>query len=159
MERAAIDEIPTQGQGGNTSRRVLSQPLDTTDFAINHYRLDPGDRFSGGLHAHLDQEETFYVISGTVTFETREEPLGETETVEVGPDEAVRFAPGEYQTGANEGDEPVEALGVGAPKGSSEVRVPGPCGDCGAESLKLDFGPGQNSMRCLDCGTETDVNV
>lgn len=159
MERASIDQIPPQGEGGTTSHRVLSDPLDTTDFAINHYHLEPGERFSGGLHAHLDQEEVFYVISGTATFETREEPLGETRTVELGPDEAVRFAPGEYQTGANEGVEPVEALAFGAPTGSSEVRVPGPCGDCGAESLELDFGAGQHRIRCLDCGTETDLNV
>lgn len=159
MERAAIDQIPTQGPGGNTSRRVLSDPLDTADVAITHYYLDPGERLSGGLHAHLDQEEAFYVISGTLTFDSREEPLEETKTVEVGPDEAVRFAPGEYQTGYNDGDESVEVLGFGAPKGSGEVRVPGPCGDCGAETLKLDFGTGQNSMVCLDCGAETDVNV
>jgi hypothetical protein len=93
------------------------------------------------------------------TFESREKPLGETETVGVGPDEAVRFEPGEYQTGANDGPDTVEALEFGAPKGSGEVRVPGPCGDWGAKSLKLDFGPGQNSMRCLDCGAETELNV
>lgn len=159
MDHAAIDEVATQGSGGNTSRRVLSKALGTTDVAINHYRLAPGERFSGGLHAHLDQEETFYVVAGTATFDVRGEPLGETRTVEVGPGEAVRFAPGEYQTGYNAGEEPVEALGFGAPKGSKEVRVPGPCGDCGAVALKLDFGTGQNSMICLACGGETDVNV
>ncbi|MFB6220072.1 MAG: cupin domain-containing protein [Halolamina sp.] len=159
MEHVSVDDVETQGDGGNPSRRVLSTALATTDFAINHYRLDPGDRFSGGLHTHLDQEEAFYVIAGTATFQTRSEPLGETETIEVGPGEAVRFAPGEYQTGANEGDRPVEALAFGAPRASSEVRVPGPCGDCGAEVLKLDFGRGQNSMVCLNCGTETEVNV
>lgn len=77
----------------------------------------------------------------------------------MGPGEVVRFAPGEYQTGANEGGKPVEAAALGASKGSEGVRVPGPCGDCGAASLQLDFGPGQNSMRCLDYGTETDVTV
>lgn len=159
MERVAIDDIAMQGPGGNTSRRVLSDPLGATDVVITHYRLDPDERFSGGLHAHLDQEEAFYVVSGTVTFDTRDEPLGDTRTVEVGPNEAIRFAPGEYQTGYNDADEPAEVLGFGAPKGSEEVRVPGPCGDCGATSLKLDFGTGQNSMVCLDCGAETDVNV
>ncbi len=159
MEHVSVDDIDAQGRGGNPNRRVLSTSLETTDFAINHYHLDPGDRFSGGLHTHVDQEEVFYVISGTATFETRPDPLGESRTVDVGPREAVRFVPGEYQTGANESDEPVEALAFGAPKGSSEVRVPGPCGDCGAEALKLDFGKGQNSMVCLDCGAETDVNV
>jgi uncharacterized cupin superfamily protein len=159
MQHVSVDEIEPQGEGGNPGRRVLSTPLGTTDFAINHYKLAPGDRFSGGLHTHLDQEEAFYVISGTATFRTREQPLGDTRTIEVGAGEAVRFAPGEYQTGANESERRVEALGFGAPRESSEVRVPGPCGDCGAEVLKLDFGSGQNSMVCLQCGTETEVNV
>lgn len=57
MERTAIDEIATQGPDGNTSRRVLSELLGTTDIAINHSPLELGERFSSGLHAHLNQEE------------------------------------------------------------------------------------------------------
>lgn len=151
MEHASVDDLDAQGPAGSLG---LSEPLGTTDFAINHYSLDPSEEFSGGLHTHLDQEEAFYVISGTATFEYANEPLGETETVEVGPDEAIRFAPGEYQTGQNEGDEPVEALAFGAPEGSKDVRVPGPCPDCGEEALQLTFEDGEMGTVCPECGAE-----
>lgn len=149
MNHASVDGLDSQGPDG---RLGLSGPLGTTDLAINHYSLDPGEEFSGGLHTHLDQEEAFYVISGTATFEYADEPLGETETVAVGPDETVRFAPGEYQTGSNEGDEPVAALAFGAPKGSENVRVPGPCPNCENESLRLTFEAGEMGTVCPECG-------
>lgn len=151
MEQVSVDEVESHGPAGSLG---LSDPLGTSDLAINHYSLEPGEEFSGGLHTHLDQEEAFYVISGTATFEYADEPLGETETVDVGPDEAVRFAPGEYQTGTNEGDEAVEALALGAPKGSEDVRVPGPCPECGNESLQLTFEGGEMGTVCPECGTE-----
>lgn len=151
MKHASVNDSDTDGPAGSLG---LSEPLGTTDFAINHYSLDPGEGFSGGLHTHLDQEEAFYVISGTATFEYADEPLGETETVEVGPDEAVRFAPGEYQTGSNDGDEPVEALAFGAPNGSTDVRVPGPCPECENESLQLTFEGGEMGTVCPECGSE-----
>lgn len=151
MEHVSVDDVDSQGPAGSLG---LSAPLGTTDFAINHYSLDPGEEFSSGLHTHLDQEETFYVISGTATFEHADEALGDTETAEVGPDEAVRFAPGEYQTGSNEGDESVEALAFGAPEGTEDVRVPGPCPACGNESLRLTFEGGKMGTVCPDCGAE-----
>ena len=151
MEHASVNDSDTDGPAGSLG---LSEPLGTTDFAINHYSLDPGEGFSGGLHTHLDQEEAFYVISGTATFEYADEPLGETDTVEVGPDEAVRFAPGEYQTGSNEGDEPVKALAFGAPNESTDVRVPGPCPECENESLQLTFEDGEMGTVCPECGSE-----
>ncbi|WP_373189229.1 cupin domain-containing protein [Halolamina sp.] len=149
MEHASVDNVDMDRPAGSLG---LSESLGLTDFAINHYSLAPGEEFSGGLHTHLDQEEAFYIISGTATFEFTDEPLGETETVEVGPDEAVRFAPGEYQTGQNEGDEPVEALAFGAPEGSEDVRVPGPCEDCGEEALQLRFEDDELVAFCPECG-------
>jgi len=155
MEHVSVDDEATV----ESPRRLdLSEPLGATDFAINHYDLDPGEGFSGVFHTHLDQEEAFYVISGTATFEYAEEPLAEPETVEVGPDEAIRFAPGEYQSGTNEGDEPVEALAFGAPLNSEKpVRVRGPCPDCGEEALTLLFGEGEVGTVCPGCGAESDV--
>jgi uncharacterized cupin superfamily protein len=90
VNHVAVDERDQQGSGGNTSRRVLTEPLGLTDVAVNQYELAPGDRFSGGLHAHVDQEEVFYVTSGTATFDYRRTADAPTETVAVGPGEAVR---------------------------------------------------------------------
>ncbi|MFH5800177.1 hypothetical protein [Haladaptatus sp. CMAA 1911] len=37
-------------------QRKLSDPLGTTDIAINYYRLAPDEGLPGGLHTHMDQE-------------------------------------------------------------------------------------------------------
>ncbi|WP_435065655.1 cupin domain-containing protein [Halobaculum sp. EA56] len=126
----------------------LGDALVTEHVAINRYRLPPGDGFPGGLHAHADQEEVFVVIEGEATFETLD---GEV-TVAAGG--AVRFAPGEYQTGENRGDEELVALALGAPRESDDVRVPATCPDCGAVGLRLDADGSGTVFRCPDCGVE-----
>jgi uncharacterized cupin superfamily protein len=153
MEKVTTEEVETGDRPGTTVRG-LSEELGTTDLAINHYRLDPGEAFSGGMHTHMDQEEVFYVVAGEATFET---PDGE---VSVGEGEAVRFAPGDYQRGRNEGDEPVEALALGAPKGSTDVRVPQPCPECG-ESDSLRAVPAEEgfAFECPECGADVDLGA
>ena len=126
----------------------LSDALETTDVAIERYRLSPGEGLPGGLHTHLDQEEVFVVLAGTVRFETLAEPV----VVEAG--EAVRFAPGEYQTGANEGDAPATVLAVGAPKESEAVRVPLSCPNCDYRGLAPEWQDGEVLLACGDCGAE-----
>jgi uncharacterized cupin superfamily protein len=159
MEKTSIDDVDAQGPGGaDLDRRALTGPLGTTDLAINYYRLDPGEGFSGGLHAHLDQEEVFYVIEGTATFETMADAGDEPTEVTVDADEAVRFAPGEYQSGRNAGDEPVVALALGAPRDSEDVRVPQECRDCGHESMRAVPGDGGFTLVCPECGTEVTPN-
>ncbi|QZX98945.1 cupin domain-containing protein [Halobaculum rubrum] len=151
MEHIEIDEVETGGFGNDVEMRRLTDALGTEDMAINHYRLEPGEGFSGGLHTHLDQEEVFVILSGAATFET------EDGTVEVGEGEAVRFAPGEYQTGSNEGDEAVDALALGAPADSTEVRVPVECRECGHEALAAVPDDDGMGFVCPECGTEADL--
>jgi mannose-6-phosphate isomerase-like protein (cupin superfamily) len=93
-ERVAADDVEETTFAGVSVTR-LPEPLGTDEVAINRYELAPGESFSAGMPTHLDQEELFYVVRGTATFETKSEPTAESETVEVGPDEATRFAPGE----------------------------------------------------------------
>jgi uncharacterized cupin superfamily protein len=151
MDHIDIDEVETGGFGRDVEMRPLTDALGAEDMAINHYRLDPGEGFSGGMHTHLDQEELFVILSGTATFETED---GE---VEVGEGEAIRFAPGEYQTGSNEGEEPVEALALGAPGESTEVRVPVECRECGHDALAAVPGDDGMAFVCPECGTEADL--
>jgi uncharacterized cupin superfamily protein len=129
-------------------RQSLSDALGTTDVAINRYRLAPGEGLPSGLHTHLDQEEAFVVIEGTLTFETLAEPV----VVDAG--EAVRFAPGEYQTGANDGDSPAVVLAIGAPRESEAVRVPLSCPDCDHRGLSPEWHDGEVLLACPDCGSE-----
>jgi uncharacterized cupin superfamily protein len=132
--------------------RPLTDALGTTDVALNYYELDPGDSTAYGFHAHADQEEVFYVQSGTVTFET------EGEEVQVGPGEAVRFAPGEYQRSHNRGDERASLLVVGAPKEAGETEVLRDCEACGERTPQdLEMADDKSAIlaRCESCGAVT----
>jgi len=148
MERIAIDDVKPRVFGDGNDRRGLSEPLGTTDVAINHYRLAPGEGFPGGLHTHVDQEEVFVVLEGEATFETFEGKI----TVAAG--ELIRFGPGEFQSGNNESDEHIVALALGAPRDSEDVRIPVACPGCGHENLRLDFTGSKMTFACPDCGAE-----
>jgi uncharacterized cupin superfamily protein len=149
MEKITINELATDnnpGGGEDTARRV-GNALGTEDVGLAYYELDAGQNLSGGVHTHMDQEEIFYVLEGTMTFQTLEG------AVEVDGGEVVRFGPGDFQQGKNDSDGPVRLLGIGAPKPSTDVRVPQPCGACG-ESDTLRFVPGDDGMQlqCPECG-------
>jgi uncharacterized cupin superfamily protein len=149
VEHVTIDDVDSQPTG-EAERRGLADPLGAENVAVNHYRLDPGERFSGGLHAHFDQEELFLVVEGEATFETLD---GE---VTVGAGEAVRFGPGEYQSGYNDGDRPVVAFALGAPRDSDDVRIPRECPACGHENVRVvpaEDGEGFDQV-CPECGAE-----
>ena len=124
MERVRLDDVD-DWLGPAAVKRSLSRALGTTDVACNYYELAPGDAFAFGYHRHDDQEEVFVVLEGTATFETEGGP------VEVAEGEAVRFAPGEYQRGVNEGDERVRALALGAPKDAETTEILRACPTCG----------------------------
>jgi len=128
------------------SRVAVGDALGVEGFALNRYRLPPGAGLPGGLHTHLDQEELFVVLQGRLTFET----LSGAVTVASG--EAVRFAPGEYQSGANEGDTVAVVLAAGAPKESEAVRVPLDCPDCGERGLTPELHDGEVMLACPACG-------
>jgi uncharacterized cupin superfamily protein len=150
MEKVSIDEVEPAAMGSDIDRRGLSGPLGTEEFAINQYRLAPGERFSGGMHAHMDQEEVFVVVEGEAIFET---PDGE---VPVGAGEAVRFAPGEFQSGYNDGDGELLAFAMGGPRDSEDVRVLQECPDCGNDNMRALPNEDRDgfTLACPECGTE-----
>lgn len=131
MEKVSIDAVENAVQPA-TVMRHLTEPLETTDFAINYYELEPGDSFSFAYHRHEVQEEVFYVQSGTATFET------EGGEVDVDAGEIVRFPPGEFQRGWNRGDDRVIALAIGAP---------------------LEYGEQVKLRDCPHCGEPTDHEI
>jgi uncharacterized cupin superfamily protein len=139
----AIDHLSTA-----SVKRPLGDALGIEGFAMNYYELEPGESFSTYLHTHLDQEEVFYVLRGTATFETDD---GE---FDLSAGEAVRFEPGEYQHGFNESDERVAGLALGAPKESEDGRIE--CPECGArEPPEVEREGGEAIVfGCPDCGAE-----
>lgn len=158
MERASVadacDEAGTSG-----ARADLGDALGATDVAVVRYRLAPGEGLPSGLHAHYDQEELFVVLAGEVAFEhlppveswAGEGPEGREVTVVAS--EAVRFAPGEFQTGRNPEStvEDAVVLALGAPRDTEDVRIPAACPDCGAPTLRLGSGHEQFTFDCADC--------
>lgn len=136
MEHLAIDEVEHVDHPAlvNTVRKPISEALGTTDFAMVYHELAPGDAFSGALHTHHDQEEVFYIVDGTATFEVGTD----RDRIDVGEGELVRFAPGEFQRGFNDTDERVVGFVFGAPGAEhawDELEVLVPCRDCGEETI------------------------
>ncbi|MFD1645889.1 cupin domain-containing protein [Haloarchaeobius litoreus] len=155
MERVDIDDVePAFMDGSDLDRRGLSKHLGTEDLAINYYAIEPGEALSGGMHAHFDQEEVFYVVEGEVTFQTPEEEFV------VGEHEVVRFAPGDFQTSVNDGDEVAVVIALGAPKPSEDIRVPMECRECGeSETLQFLMTEDGQYLRCPECDNQFEAPV
>ncbi|MDZ7745234.1 MAG: cupin domain-containing protein [Halobacteriales archaeon] len=153
MEKISADGVESGGMGP-ADRRGLTDALGASDLAINHYSVEPGEGFSGGLHTHIDQEELFYVTEGEVTFTVGYEG---DESVVVEADEAIRFAPGEYQTSENTGDGEATAIALGAPRDSEDVRLPQPCPEGDSDNMQMQFGDDGMVLVCPECGTELDA--
>jgi mannose-6-phosphate isomerase-like protein (cupin superfamily) len=151
MEKVAIDDLD-DWMGPADVKRPVSKALDATDLAMNYFELAPSESFAFGYHRHGGQEEVFYVLAGEATFETED---GE---VIVGADEAVRFAPNEWQQGFNRGEERVRALALGAPQESGETDVLCECEACGERTpQEISMAESRDALvtTCLDCGAET----
>ncbi|OLZ39492.1 hypothetical protein A6E15_00175 [Natrinema saccharevitans] len=173
MEKRSVDEIENvpHFMGINSRRKPLSRAIEEMGFAMVHFELEPGESFSGGHHTHHDQEELFYVIDGTATFEVKSGPGAEPETHEVGPGEVIHFERGgSYQTGGNEGDERVVAvaLGVGEPRhGWADTKVLFDCENCGRETVhdieavrpedERMPEPDETVISCQDCATVAEL--
>jgi mannose-6-phosphate isomerase-like protein (cupin superfamily) len=143
MRKVAIGDVGNERSppGVHSVRRPVSDAIGTDHFAMNYFELEPGESFSGGLHAHHDQEEVFYVQSGEATFDVADESgSSATESVSVGAGEVVRVPPGQFREGYNEAasDEPVVGFAFGAP------------------SSKHDRDEIESVLHRHDCGEETD---
>ena len=151
METVDIDDIDSW-MGPASVKRPVGKALGAKELALNYYELAPGESFAFGYHAHEKQEEVFYVLDGTVTFETDD---GEV-VVEDG--EAIHFEAGEFQRGVNESDERVRALAVGAPAETGELTLLRACESCdGRTEQEIEPTADRDALitRCVDCGTET----
>lgn len=142
-------EGSTGGEPSTTiATRRLSDQLDVTNVAVVSYRVPPGEGTPSGLHAHADQEELFVVLAGTATFETLDG------SVRVGEGELVRFAPGEFHTCLNTGDELLSLLAIGAPKETTDIRIPVACDSCAGKHLRLETSGETLTFCCPDCSSE-----
>ncbi|RKD95796.1 cupin domain-containing protein [Halopiger aswanensis] len=166
METVSIDDLEPEPDDEelHTDRRDIAAPLNADHVAIVRYVLEPGERFSGSVHAHADQEEVFVVLEGEATFEiggvaSESDSEPETREVAVGENEAIRFAPGEFQSGRNAADEQLVALALGAPRESEDVRISQipvlddrsvDCPDCGRDNMRISRREDVD-FECPDC--------
>lgn len=151
MKRVDLSE-QTNRMGPAAVSHPLTDALGLADVAVNYYELAPGDSFAYGYHTHADQEEVFYIQTGTVTFRTTD---GD---VVVGSGELIRFGPGEYQRGVNHGDERVVALAIGAPQDAGATEILRDCPECEGETpQELELTDEQDSVlaRCAECESVT----
>lgn len=151
MQKVTVDDLDNW-MGPASEKRPLGRALGAEHLAMNYYELEPGESFAFGYHAHGDQEEVFYLLEGAAVFETDDGDVA----VEAG--EAVRFAPGEFQRGRNEGDDRVRALAIGAPADAGELTLLRECDACGERTgQEIEATEDRSALvtRCVDCGAET----
>jgi quercetin dioxygenase-like cupin family protein len=159
MERVTIEDIEAEPHpmGVNRERRPITDAVGAEHMTAVHYKLDPGEQFSGGLHTHHDQEEMFYVMAGTATFEYGTD--GEKTEVEAG--EVIRFDPGEFQCGRNESDEQVVGLALAAPGSQhnwEDLESLAPCPECDEVTPHGVHEPDGNFViYCNECGNEMRI--
>ena len=149
MKKIRVEDIESSVSAANVFR-PLSESLGTKHVSINYFELGRGDSFGFCYHRHHDQEEVFYVLAGTATFDT------ESGEVTVSEGEAIRFTPGEFQRGTNHEDERVVALAIGAPRGSEEIDLLRECPDCGGRTPHVvEWEDDAMVPRCQECGAAT----
>jgi mannose-6-phosphate isomerase-like protein (cupin superfamily) len=83
----------------------LRRVLGVSTMGINQIRLAPGQR--GRIHRHLQQEEVYLVISGTLTLWI------DGDRHELGPGAIARVAPEVRRQLANPHEEPVVLIALG----------------------------------------------
>jgi transcription elongation factor Elf1 len=71
--------------------------------------------------------------------------------VKVGDGEVIRFHPGEFQSGENKSHRQLVALALGAPRETSDVRIPAGCPECGHDDLRLKTGEAGVFFVCPSC--------
>jgi quercetin dioxygenase-like cupin family protein len=104
-------------EGRPCDLRRLTSATDLSNLAVSRYRAEPGEQIPLKYHYHDEQEEAFYVLTGTLAVET---PEG-TYRVESGSlFTATAQSPHRAHNPAD-ADEAVELLAVGAPTVGDEV--------------------------------------
>jgi uncharacterized cupin superfamily protein len=151
MQRVDIDELDSR-KGPASVRRPVSRGLGAENVAVNYFELDPTETFGYGYHRHPEQEEVFYIIDGTATFETED---GEVRVESGG---AIKFEPGEWQLGRNDGSERLRALAMGAPAETNQTELQRHCEACGErQPTWVERASDEDAVLtiCETCGAET----
>ena len=98
--------------------RRLTESAGLEAMAVNRYVAEPGEQIPLAYHYHDEQEEAFYVLSGTLHVET---PDG---THVLGADDLFAVDPGSPHRAFNpdDADGPVAVLALGAPRTDGDAH-------------------------------------
>jgi mannose-6-phosphate isomerase-like protein (cupin superfamily) len=105
-----VDDLPSTPDRPY-DRRAIGDAADLDRLAFNRDDADPGEQLPLAFHYHDEQEELFYVLSGTLRVET---PDGE---YTVDTDETFVAEPDSPHRAYNpeDAEAPVRVLAIGAP--------------------------------------------
>jgi mannose-6-phosphate isomerase-like protein (cupin superfamily) len=104
-------KVVRPGEGHRVGNvEFLARSADTPRFNLAVIEIAP-QRGGPPAHRHRDEDDSFYVLSGELTFTV------EGEEVVAGPGTFVLVPPGVEHTFRNDGDEPVRMVNVHAPAG------------------------------------------
>ncbi|WP_410766192.1 cupin domain-containing protein [Haloferax sp. DFSO60] len=108
-----VEEVPERP----CELRRIGSAGGLENFALNYFRAEPGEQPPLMYHSHSEQEEAFYVLSGTLFVETPEE------TFEVAEGSTFVADPESPHRAHNPADatEAVELLAIGAPAVSGDA--------------------------------------
>jgi quercetin dioxygenase-like cupin family protein len=104
---------------GEPARHVseLSEPAGFAHTRANVWRYEPGA--TGRRHRHRRQEETFLVLSGTLSMYVDDPP----ERVDVSAGGLIHIEPGTPLQAANHGDEDLIVYAYGAPPEDEHAEI------------------------------------
>ena len=114
-ERAVLVRPGEGHRVGNIE--FLARSADTPRFNLGIITMAP-NREGPELHSHADEDDSFYVLEGELTF------MVDGDEVAAGPGTFVLVPPGVPHTFANRSDQPSRMLNVHAPAGF-DLRIAG----------------------------------
>lgn len=107
-ERAVV--VPP-GEGRRVANvEILARSADTPRFNLAVITIQPGSK-GPGEHAHADEDDSFYILEGELTFTV------DGDEVVAGPGTFVLVPPGVRHGFGNRGDAVVRLINVHAPAG------------------------------------------
>ncbi|MFB6092663.1 MAG: cupin domain-containing protein [Haloquadratum sp.] len=106
-------------EGRPCELRRLSAAAGLSNVAVNRFRAEPGEQVPLAYHYHDEQEEAFYVLSGTLQVETPDE----TYRVEEGSLFAATPKSPHRAHNPADADEAVELLAIGAPAVEGDAQA------------------------------------
>ena len=114
-----LDWITRPHELGEPARHVaeLSERLGFAHTRANIWRYEPGAK--GRRHRHEEQEETFVVLSGTLSMYLGDPP----ERRDVPPGGLIHVEPGTPLQTANHGDDDLVVYAYGTPPESERAEI------------------------------------